>query len=246
MIEDACHKAKALRLKTIGNQLPQVIEMGAENNWPPLKTIEHLFELEIETRRLNRIALCFRQAKLTEKLTIDQFDFDHHSSRKKHKTRILELMSLGFLEAKMDIILIGNPGVGKTFLAKTVAYAATQAGMKVLFTTAMDMINHLIAAEADHSLLKKLHYYQSPELLVIDEIGYLALGKQGSNLLFQVISQRHEAKSTAITTNLPFADWGKIFDATSVATAIADRLVHNSQIFILEGPSYRKRAKKNI
>jgi len=246
MIDDACQKAKGLRLKTIGNQLPQVIETAGENNWPPLKTIDHLFELEIENRRLNRIALRFRQSKLTEKLTIDQFDFDHHSSRKKHKTRILNLLSLEFLEDKMDIILIGNPGVGKTFLAKTVAYTATQAGKKVLFTTAMDMINHLIAAEADHSLLKKLHYYQSPELLVIDEIGYLALGKQGSNLFFQVISQRHEAKSTAITTNLPFADWGKIFDSTSVATAIADRLVHNSQIFILEGSSYRKRAKKNV
>jgi DNA replication protein DnaC len=245
MIDDTCEKAKALRLKTIANQLPQVMQMAAENNWSPLETIDHLFEIEIETRRLNRIALCFRQSKLTEKLTIDQFDFDHHSSRKKHKTRILNLLSLGFLQDKMDIILIGNPGVGKTFLAKAVAYAATQAGKKVLFTTAMDMINHLIAAEADHSLLKKLHYYQSPELLVIDEIGYLALGKQGSNLFFQVISQRHEAKSTAITTNLPFADWGKIFDSTSVATAIADRLVHNSQIFILEGSSYRKRPKKN-
>ena len=245
MIENTCEKAKALRLKTIGNQLLQVMETAGENNWPPLKTIDHLFELEIETRRLNRIAQRFRQSRLTEKLTIDQFDFGHHSSRKKQKTRILDLMSLGFLKAKMDLILIGNPGVGKTFLAKTVAYMATQAGKKVLFTTAMDMINHLIAAEADHSLLKKLHYYQSPELLVIDEIGYLALGKQGSNLFFQVISQRHEAKSTAITTNLPFADWGKIFDSTSVATAIADRLVHNSQIFILEGPSYRKRTKKN-
>ena len=106
---------------------------------------------------------------------------------------------------------------------------------------AMDMINHLIAAEADHSLLKKLHYYQSQDLLVIDEIGYLPLGQQGSNLFFQVISHRHEKKSSIITTNLPFADWGKIFDSTSVATAIADRLVYNSQVLILEGSSYRKR-----
>ena len=244
MIEETCHNAKSLQLKTIADQLPQIFTLAEKNNWPCLKTIAHLFDLEIENRRQNRVALCYRQSKLNEKLTIDQFDFNHHSSRKKQKTQILNLISLGFLKEKMDIILIGNPGVGKSFLAKAVAYAATLAGVKVLFTTAMDMINHLIAAQADHSLLKKLLYYQSPELLVIDEIGYLGLGKKGSNLFFQVISQRHETRSTAITTNLPFADWGKIFDSTTVATAIADRLVYNSQILILEGPSYRKRTKQ--
>ena len=152
-------------------------------------------------------------------------------------------MDLEFIQQKKDIILIGNPGVGKSFLAKCIAYAATQASVKVLFTTTMDMINHLIAAEADHSLLKKLHYYQSPELLAVDEIGYLPLGTQGSNLFFQVISARHEKSSTIITTNLPFAEWGKIFDSTTVATAIADRLVYNSEVLIMEGASYRKRTK---
>jgi DNA replication protein DnaC len=129
-------------------------------------------------------------------------------------------------------------------LVKCIAYAATQAQVKVLFTTAMDMINQLIAADADKSLLKKLHIYQSPDLLVIDELGYLPLGVQGSNLLFQVISARHDKKSTAITTNLPFAAWGKIFDSTTVATAIADRLVFNSEVLVLGGESYRKKARK--
>jgi len=107
----------------------------------------------------------------------------------------------------------------------------------------MDMINHLISAEADHSLLKKLQFYQSPDILVCDEIGYLPLGTQGSNLFFQVISTRHERKSTIITTNLTFTEWGKIFDSTTVATAIADRLVYNSEILVMEGKSYRKRTK---
>jgi DNA replication protein DnaC len=103
------------------------------------------------------------------------------------------------------------------------------------------MINHLIAAEADHSLLKKLQAYQAPELLVCDELGYLSLGQQGSHLFFQVISARHQYKSTVITTNLPFADWGKVFDSTTVATAIADRLVYNSEVLILGGESYRRK-----
>jgi len=243
MIENVIEKCKALRLKVSAENLVQVIDLATQKNWSPLETIDHLFELELESRHQNKIALRFKQSKLLEKPTIDQFDFDHHGSRKKQKGKILNLMTLEFIGQNKDIILIGNPGVGKSFVAKCIAYAATQAGIKTLFTTATDMINHLIAAEADHSLLKKLHYYQCQDLLVCDEIGYLPLGQQGSNLFFQVISQRHQHKATIITTNLPFADWGKIFDSTTVATAIADRLVYNSQILILEGSSYRKRMK---
>jgi DNA replication protein DnaC len=244
MIDEVIEKCKLLRLKACADNLQNIIEMAAQKNWPSLKIIDHLLALELEARRQSKIILRFKQSKLLEKPTIDQFDFNFHISRKKQKGEILQLLNLDFIGHKKDIILIGNPGVGKSFLAKTIAYAATQAGIKVLFTTAMDMINHLVAAEADHSLLKKLNFYQSPDLLVIDEIGYLPLGTQGSNLFFQVISQRHEKKSTMITTNLPFADWGNIFDSTTVATAIADRLVYNSQVLILEGPSYRKRPKK--
>ena len=242
-IESVIEKCKALRLKTIVDHLEQTIVLAEHRNWTPLQTIDHLFELELELRKKNRIERCFKQSKLYEKTTIDQFDFTFHGSRKNQKSRIVNLMDLEFIKHRKDIILIGNPGVGKSFLAKCMAYAATQAGIKVLFTTAMDMINHLIAAQADHSMLKKLQYYQSQELLVIDEIGYLSLGTQGSNLFFQVVSARHERKSTVITTNRPFAQWGEIFDNTTVATAIADRLVYNSEILILEGPSYRKRDK---
>jgi len=242
-IESVIEKCKALRLKAIVDHLEQTIVLAEHRNWTPLQTIDHLFELELELRKKNKIERCFKQSKLYEKTTIDQFDFTFHGSRKNQKSRIVNLMDLEFIKHRKDIILIGNPGVGKSFLAKCMAYAATQAGLKVLFTTAMDMINHLISAEADHSLLKKLQYYQSQELLVIDEIGYLSLGTQGSNLFFQVISTRHERKSTVITTNRPFAQWGEIFDNTTVATAIADRLVYNSEILILEGPSYRKRDK---
>ena len=240
-IESVIEKCKALKLKAIAEHLEQTTVLAEHRNWTPLQMIDHLFELELQLRQKNRIERCFKQSKLYEKTTIDQFDFTFHGSRKNQKSRIVNLMDLEFIKHRKDIILIGNPGVGKSFLAKCMAYAATQAGIKVLFTTAMDMINHLIAAEADHSMLKKLQYYQSKELLVIDEIGYLSLGTQGSNLFFQVISARHERKSTVITTNRPFAQWGEIFDSTTVATAIADRLVYNSEILILEGSSYRKR-----
>lgn len=236
-------KFEQLKMKACAQNLEQVMKMAEEKNRPPLDIIEHLLDLELEARRIRRIALRYKESKLIEKPTIDEFDFSFHVSRKKQKTLILNLISLEFIKQKKDIILIGNPGVGKSFLARCIAYAATQAGIKTLFTTAMDMINHLISAEADHSLLKKLHFYQSPDILVCDEIGYLPLGTQGSNLFFQVISTRHERKSTIITTNLTFSEWGKIFDNTTVATAIADRLVYNSEILVMEGKSYRKRTK---
>ncbi len=245
MIERVKSKAIELKLRAFNEDLEQTLETASRKNWPLIDAIEHLLDLELEYKKKRRIERCFKQSHLFEKPTIDQFDFDHHSSRKKHKNKILDLLTLEFIEQHKDIILIGNPGVGKSFLAKSIAYAATQAGVKTLFTSAMDMINHLISAEADHSLLKKLHHYESQKLLVVDEIGYLSLGEAGSNLFFQVISQRHERKSTIITTNRPFADWGQIFNSTSVATAIADRLVYHSEIFILEGESYRKKNKKS-
>jgi DNA replication protein DnaC len=241
MMDDVIAKFKTLRLKNCALNLVDVMEQGVQNNLSALQTIDRLLDIEIGYREKSRIALRFKQSRLGEKATIDQFDFDHHESRKKEKSRILNLVDLGFIPDKKDIIFIGNPGTGKTFLSRCIAYAATQAGVKTLFTTAMDMINQLVAAEQDHTLLNKLKYYQSQDLLVCDEIGYLPLGRQGSNLFFQIISARHEKKSTIITTNLPFAKWGNIFDGATVATAIADRLVYNSEILILEGKSYRKR-----
>ena len=152
-------------------------------------------------------------------------------------------MNLEFIGQHADIILIGNPGAGKTFLAKCIGFAACNANKKVLFTSAMDMINQLIAADVDHSLVKKLSIYTSADLLIVDELGYLALGDKGSDLFFQIISARRQNGSTLITTNLPFAEWGKIFNSTTVAAAIADRLVYRSEILILEGSSYRRKEK---
>jgi len=234
-------KLKTLRLGGMWHHLDTTLDQATEKNLDVVAALTLLADLEIEQRWQGSIRQRWRQSGLKEKLTIDQFDFDHHRSRSDQKNRILKLLHLDLVSAHSDVILIGNPGTGKTFLAKCMAYAACNANIKVLFTTAIDMINRLIAAEADHSLLKQLHYYYTPDLLVCDELGYLSLGQQGSHLFFQVISQRHQQKSTVITTNLPFAEWGKVFDSTTVATAIADRLVHDSEVVILEGASYRRK-----
>jgi DNA replication protein DnaC len=139
-----------------------------------------------------------------------------------------------------------SPGVGKTFLAKVFGWKACQANQRVLFTTAMDMLNQLSASQVDHSLVRKLKAYTEPTLLICDELGYLALDQQTSNLFYQVISTRHSHKrSTIITTNTAFSDWGNILFNTTIATAIADRLVENSEIFLLGGDSLRKPSKNS-
>jgi DNA replication protein DnaC len=243
LLESVTEKLKALKMKPAAGCLAQILERAQTKNLSPLMAIEALVDVECEARQKNRIHQRFQQSRLLEKPTIDQFDFNFHISRKKQKTRILDLMDLTFISQKKDVLFIGNTGLGKSFLVKCIAFAATQRGVKTLFTTGMDMINLLTAADVDRSLFKKLRDYQTPDLLVIDEVGYLPLGVQGSNLFFQVISARHQKKSTVITSNLVFAEWGNIFDNTTVATAIADRLVHNSEVIIMEGPSYRTKNK---
>ena len=244
MMESVLAKCTELRLKAFTENIERVMEDSAKKNWPPVKTIEHLLDLELEKRRLARIESCFRASRLTEKFTIENFDFNFTASRKANKTRILNLLDLTFIRERKDVIFIGNTGGGKTFLEKCIAYAATQAGIKTLFTTTMEMINQLMAADPK-MLLKKLAYYNSFDLLVCDEIGYLPLGKSGASLFFQVISQRHLKGSTIISSNLSFAEWGSVFDDTIIATAIADRLVEHSEIILLEGPSWRQRDKKH-
>ena len=200
--------------------------------------------MEIEARTQRAIERRFKSSRLQSRPTIDGFHFHHHKSRLQAKTRLLRLLDLYFLREGTNIVLIGNPGVGKTFLAKLVGWRACQANQRVLFTTAMDMLNHLLASQVDHSLVRKLRAYTEPSLLICDELGYLALDQQTSNLFYQVISTRHSHKrSTVITTNTPFSDWGNILFNTTIATAIADRLVENSEIFLLGGDSLRKANK---
>jgi DNA replication protein DnaC len=229
----------------MSRQLDQTISEAARKNLGLPQTLESLADLELEARNTRSIERRFRLSRLQAQHSIDSFHFKHHKSRLEQKTRILRLLDLDFLEKGTSAIFIGNPGVGKTFLAKILGWKACKANQRVLFTTAMDMLNHLLASQVDHSLIRKLKIYTEPTLLICDELGYLSLDQQTSNLFYQVISTRHSHKrSTIITTNTAFSDWGNILYNTTIATAIADRLVENSEVFLLGGDSLRK-ANKN-
>jgi DNA replication protein DnaC len=228
----------------MSQNLDQILADAAAKNLSLTAALESLADRELEVRNTRAIERRLRFSRLGTRHSIDSFQFNHHKSRLQMKNRILHLMDLDFLHKGTSIVVIGNPGVGKTFLAKIIAWRACQANQRVLFTTAMDMLNHLLASQVDHSLVRKLKVYTEPTLLVCDELGYLSLDQQTSNLFYQVISTRHSRKrSTVITTNTPFSDWGNILYNTTIATAIADRLVENSEIFLLGGESLRKTTK---
>jgi DNA replication protein DnaC len=229
----------------MSHQLDQTISDAASRNLSFPQTLESLADIELEARNARSIERRFRLSRLQAQHSIDSFNFKHHKSRAELRTRILRLLDLDFLQKGTSAIFIGNPGVGKTFLAKIVGWKACKANQRVLFTTAMDMLNHLLASQVDHSLIRRLKIYTEPALLICDELGYLSLDQQTSNLFYQVISTRHSHKrSTIITTNTAFSEWGNILYNTTIATAIADRLVENSEIFLLGGDSVRK-ANKN-
>ena len=160
--------------------------------------------------------------------------------KKINRMQIENLLRLHFLDNHSNVILLGSAGLGKTHLACALGYAACLQQHTVLFASAIDVVNRLSAAQSTHQLAREIKRYETPRLLVLDELGYLPLDKRGAELLFQVISKRYEHASTIITTNIAFKEWPRIFagDAT-MTSALLDRLLHHAETVVIEGDSFR-------
>jgi DNA replication protein DnaC len=170
--------------------------------------------------------------------TLDQFDFSH--PRRIDRMKIQDLFRLEFIRQHANVIFVGGCGLGKSHLALALGHQACHAGHSVLFTTAIDLVNVLTAAQAENRLERELRRFLRPDAILIDELGYLPIDRYGADLLFQVISARYERGSIILTTNRIFKQWPAIFNNDAVLTsAVLDRLLHHHELVIIEGTSYR-------
>ena len=228
----------ALKLASVREHYASLATEAAHTQWSHVDYLVRLIEIEA----LRRQDLCIQRRIAAARFpcikTLDQFDWNW--PKKINRTQIQNLFRLAFLPDKTNVIFMGGVGLGKSHLASALAYTACQAGHSVLFTTAVDIINVLTAAQAACRLKTELKRFLAPRILCIDELGYLPIDKTGADLLFQVISQRYERGSTILTTNQAYKHWAKIFNNDSTLTsAVLDRLLHHAETVIIEGKSYR-------
>lgn len=220
---------------------------GLQAHWHELKPeqypwLQTLFNWEYQERKQRSLERRLSSAKLGRFKPLSEFDWQWPD--KIDSDAIHTLMQLDFLTGAHNIILLGSNGVGKSTLAQNLGYQAVMQGHTVLFTTAANMLNDLAALDSDNALRRRIKHYAKPALLIIDEVGYLSYSDRHADLLFEIINQRYEQRSTLVTTNRPFAEWNQVFPNAACVVSLIDRLVHHSEIIAIEGQSYRMKEAK--
>jgi DNA replication protein DnaC len=208
------------------------------------EALEALLGAQIGLRNNRRLVAAMRSSRLPAVKTLADFDFSFQPSLQREQ--IDSLHTLGFVERRENVILLGPPGVGKTHLAISLAIAAAQSGRRVYYGTLSDLITSLEEAQLAGRLSQRLKTLIVPALLVVDELGYLPITRTGAMLFFQLMSRRYEHASTVLTSNKGFEDWGEVFGDDVMASALIDRLVHHCHIVNIRGNSYRMRRHADL
>jgi DNA replication protein DnaC len=231
---------KILRLNEISRVLDDELARAAQESSSPTDLLERLLTLEANALIQRRIERRIKESKLPDRKLLSDFDFTFQKGV--NKTQIMELAKLDFVDRKQGVIIAGNSGTGKSHIAKALLLLGCRKTYRCRYTTAADMLRELIASLADGTLDKKLKLYVSPDILLIDEVGFDRLEQQdagNANLFHKVIDGRYCKGSTMITTNIDFKELGDYLGDPVITTAIVDRMVHHSIILNIEGPSWR-------
>jgi DNA replication protein DnaC len=229
---------KTLQLMYPLQNLEELTTRAGREGWSHRDYLDRLLEGECQRRELNGIARRIKDARFPLRKDLGEFNWSW--PKKINRPQIQNLFRLAFLADHANVVFIGGVGLGKTHLATALGRCACEQGHTVLFTTAVDIVNTLAAAQASQRLHIEMRRYTRPALLVIDELGYLPIDKFGADLLFQIFSHRYERGSIVLTTNRTYKHWPGIFNNDSTLTSsVLDRILHHSETIVIEGTSYR-------
>ena len=213
----------------------------AEKASDPVRYLGDVMQAEIERRHENRIKARIASAHFPSIKTFDNFDFSVQPNVP--KTKILELGDARFVRERHNVVFYGPPGTGKTHCLIAIGLGACMQGYRTLFATAAGLLTSLLDAKHEGTIARKLRSLDRYALLCVDELGYIPFEREATDLLFQVISQRYERSSIAITTNLAFEQWTQVFPDAMAASAVIDRIIHHGTIFEFSGTSHRLRSR---
>ena len=232
---------RGLRLTAIAQGLEGLLKQAQDNELSYLQFAQLLSEHELGQRERKRVEANRKRAGFPLLKRLEEFDYQSQTTITKRQVNAL--LDFRFIEQRENLVFIGPPGVGKTHLATGIGLKAIDHGYKVLFTTALGLVETLELAELKGELKSKINALLKFDLLILDELGYLPMNKQGMYNLFQLVHAMYEYRSLLITTNKDFTAWGEFFADDNVAVPIVDRIIHHSHIFMLGGESYRLRQK---
>lgn len=241
LLDQTAGQYRNLRLSAIADGLPDLLAQAEANTVSYLTFADMLIAHERQQRDTKRLQLNRRLAGFPSDKRLEGFDYRHQTTITKRQ--VSALLDFGFVDNRQNLIFIGPPGVGKTHLAIGIGQKAIEAGYRVLFRNALDLVEELELAEMKGELKKKIRQLGKADVLIIDELGFLPMSRQARYSLFQLINSLYEYRSVILTTNKDFTAWGEFFHDDNVAVPIIDRIIHHSHIFMLGGESYRLKQK---
>ncbi len=236
------HNLKILKLTTFESILDNYLEISIKEGKSFIEILDYLVDQEIQSKEARSEALRMRIASFPFEKRLDEFNFKYQPSL--DKAVIKEIASLRFIRNAENVVFLGPPGVGKTHLAIGLGIEAIEAGFKVHFANASDLVEKLEMADKEKKLDEKLRNLSKFHLLIIDEMGYLPFNDYGAHCFFQLISRRYEKAATIFTSNKSFGEWGDIFRDHVIASAILDRILHHCVTVNIKGDSYRLKERR--